>query len=182
MKTKIISVMIFILYLAACSSPQEKSLPDLVTVQQVDLKKYIGIWYEIAKIPNSFQDQCAYGTTAEYKIDEDGDIIVTNSCYDKEGKPDVAEGLAKVVDKNTKAKLEVSFFSILGIRPIWGDYWIIGLDENYQWAVVGTPSRKYGWILSRTPSLPDDTIKEIFSLLKAQNYNLADFEMSEQKE
>jgi len=182
MKTKIISVMIFILYLAACSSPQEKSLPDLVTVQQVDIKKYIGIWYEIAKIPNSFQDQCAYGTTAEYKIDEDGDIIVTNSCYDKEGKPDVAEGLAKVVDKNTKAKLEVSFFSILGIRPIWGDYWIIGLDENYQWAVVGTPSRKYGWILSRTPSLPDDTIKEIFSLLKAQNYNLADFEMSEQKE
>ena len=90
--------------------------------------------------------------------------------------------MAKVVDKNTNAKLEVSFVSFLGIRPFWGDYWIIGLDENYQWAVVGTPSRKYGWILSRTPKLPDDTIEEIFSLLKSQNYNPADFEMSKQKE
>jgi len=90
--------------------------------------------------------------------------------------------IAKVVDKKTNSKLEVSFVSFLGIRPFWGDYWIIGLDENYQWAVVGTPSRKYGWILSRTPSLPDDTMKIIFSLLKSQNYNPADFEMSKQKE
>ena len=161
---------------------QDKDLPQLVTVKQVELKKYVGLWYEIAKIQNSFQDQCAYGTTAEYKIDEDGDIIVTNSCYEKDGNLDVADGLAKVVDKKTNAKLEVSFVSFLGIRPFWGDYWIIGLDENYQWAVVGTPSRKYGWILSRTPSLPDDTMKIIFSFLKSQNYNPADFEMSEQKE
>ena len=182
MKKKIISIINLALLLTACSSPQEKNPPQLVTVKQVDLKKYIGLWYEIAKIPNSFQNHCTYGTTAEYKIDDDGDIIVTNSCYDDEGKIDVAEGLAKVVDKNTNAKLEVSFFSILGIRPFWGDYWIIGLDENYRWAVVGTPSRKYGWILSRTPKLPDDTIEEIFSLLKSQNYNPADFEMSKQKE
>jgi len=161
---------------------QDKDLPQLVTVKQVELKKYVGLWYEIAKIPNSFQDQCAYGTTAEYKIDEDGDIIVINSCYEKDGSPDVADGLAKVVDKKTNSKLEVSFVSFFGIRPFWGDYWIIGLDKNYQWAVIGTPSRKYGWILSRTPSLPDDTMKIIFSLLKSQNYNPADFEMSEQKE
>ena len=179
---KIVLIFLLTILLSRCSSPQEKSLPDLVTVKKVDLNKYIGLWYEIAKIPNSFQDQCVYGTTAEYKIDEDGDIIVTNSCYDEDGKLDVAEGLAKVVDKNTNAKLEVSFVSFLGIRPFWGDYWIIGLDENYQWAVVGTPSRKYGWILSRTPKLPDDTIEEIFSLLKSQNYNPADFEMSKQKE
>ena len=145
---------------------QDKDLPQLVTVKQVELKKYVGLWYEIAKIPNSFQDQCAYGTTAEYKIDEDGDIIVINSCYEKDGSPDVADGLAKVVDKKTNSKLEVSFVSFFGIRPFWGDYWIIGLDKNYQWAVIGTPSRKYGWILSRTPSLPDDTMKIIFSLLK----------------
>jgi apolipoprotein D and lipocalin family protein len=173
---------ILILFLSACGSSQNKDLPQLVTVKQVDLKQYIGKWYEIAKIPNSFQDQCAYGTTAEYKIDEAGDIIVINSCYKKDGKPDVAEGLAKVVDKKTNAKLEESFVSFFGIRPFWGDYWIIGLDENYQWAVVGTPSRKYGWILSRTPSLPDNTMQEIFSLLKSQNYNPADFDMSKQKE
>ena len=183
MKDNLISLSsILILFLSACGSSQNKDLLQLVTVKQVDLKQYIGKWFEIAKIPNSFQDQCAYGTTAEYKIDEDEDIIVINSCYEKDGNPDVAEGLAKVVDRKTNAKLEVSFVNFLGIRPFWGDYWIIGLDENYQWAVVGTPSRKYGWILSRTPSLPDNTMQEIFSLLKSQNYNPADFEMSRQKE
>jgi apolipoprotein D and lipocalin family protein len=182
MKTKFVSVMSLVLIITACNSPQEKILPQLVTVKQVDLNKYIGLWYEVAKIPNSFQDHCAYGTTAEYKIDEDGDIIVTNSCYDEEGGLDVADGVANVVDKKTNAKLEVSFVSFLGIRPFWGDYWIIGLDEKYQWAVIGTPSRKYGWILSRTPSLPDLTTEKIFEILKSQHYNPEDFEMSEQKE
>ena len=160
---------------------QEKETPTLKTVNQVDLKKYVGLWYEIAKIPNSFQEQCAYGTTAEYKLLEDGDIQVINKCYTKDGEADVADGLAKVVDKNTNSKLEVSFFSILGFRPFWGDYWIIGLDDNYQWAVVGSPNRKYGWILSRTPTLPDETMNKIFSILKDQYYNPDEFEMTMHK-
>ena len=160
---------------------QEKELPPLKTVNQVDLKKYIGLWYEIAKIPNSFQEQCAYGTTAEYKLLEDGNIQVINKCYTKDGEADVAEGLAKVVDKTTNSKLEVSFFSILGFRPFWGDYWIIGLADNYQWAVVGSPNRKYGWILSRTPTLPDETMNKIFSILKEQYYNPDEFEMTMHK-
>jgi len=160
---------------------QDKELPQLVTVKQVDLKKYAGLWYEIAKIPNSFQDQCAYGTTAEYKIYKDGSIQVINKCYDDNGEPDVADGVANVVDKKTNAKLEVSFVSFFGIRPFWGDYWIIGLDDNYQWAIVGTPNRKYGWILSRTPSLPDETMQKIFEILKSQHYNPEDFETSIQK-
>lgn len=176
------TICLSIVLLSACASPQNKDVPQLVTVKQVDLKKYVGLWYEVAKIPNSFQDQCAYGTTAEYKIQKDGSIQVINKCYDKNGEQDIADGIANVVDQKTNAKLEVSFFSILGIRPFWGDYWIIGLDENYEWAIVGTPTRKYGWILSRTPSLPDNTMEEIFSLLKSQHYNPADFEMSSQKE
>ena len=171
-----------IVFLISCASSQNKDLPPLTTVEQVNINRYVGLWYEIAKIPNSFQDQCAYGTTAEYKIDEDGDIVVINSCYDEKNKIDVAEGLAKVVDKKSNAKLEVSFVSFLGIRPFWGDYWIIGLDENYQWAVVGTPSRKYGWILSRAPFLSDETMQKIFSILKDQYYNPDDFDMSKQKE
>jgi len=181
MINKKIFIISLLLFLPQTLFSQEKNYPPLVTVEKVDLKKYVGLWYEVAKIPNSFQDQCIYGTTAEYKIDEDGDIIVTNSCYDEKDKLDVAEGLAKVVDKNTNAKLEVSFVSFLGIRPFWGDYWIIGLDESYQWAVVGTPSRKYGWVLSRTPSLPDSTMENIFKILKSQHYNPDDFEMSKQK-
>lgn len=171
-----------VLILVSCASSQDKDLPPLKTVKQVDLKKYVGLWYEIAKIPNSFQDQCAYGTTAEYKLEKDGDIQVINKCYDENGEPDIADGVANVVDKNTNSKLEVSFVSFLGIRPFWGDYWIIGLDENYQWAVVGTPGRKYGWILSRTPSLQEETMQKIFSILREQDYNPEDFEMSKQKE
>jgi len=181
MLTKIVLSGLLMLLLNPNNLSQDKNLQQLLTVKQVDLKKYVGLWYEVAKIPNSFQDHCVYGTTAEYSIDEDGDIIVINSCFDDDGKLDVAEGLAKVVDKNTNAKLEVSFVSFFGIRPFWGDYWIIGLDENYQWAIVGTPSRKYGWVLSRTPSLPDSTMESIFEILKSQHYNPDDFEISEQK-
>jgi len=181
MSKLIILILIFILFPIQTIFSQEKELLKLITVNQIDLKKYAGLWYEIAKIPNSFQDHCAYGTTAEYKLLEDGKIEVINKCYEKDGESDIADGVAKVVDKKTNAKLEVSFFSILGIRPFWGDYWIIGLDDNYQWAVVGTPSRKYGWILSRTPTLPEVTMQQIFSILKNQYYNPDAFEMSVQK-
>ena len=120
------------------------------------------------------------GTTAKYTLKEDGEITVVNSCIDKDGEKDDAEGVARIVDKNTNAKLEVSFVSFLGWRPFWGDYWIIGLDENYKWAVVGTPSRKYGWVLSRTPQLDKQTMDTIFQILKDQGYNPKDFEISPQ--
>ncbi|WP_337873527.1 lipocalin family protein [Ignavibacterium sp.] len=152
----------------------------LKTVDYVDIKKYIGLWYEIAKIPNRFQSQCVKGTTAQYSLKDDGEIEVFNSCIDEDGETDKTEGIARIVDKQTNAKLEVSFFSIIGWRPIWGDYWIIGLDENYQWAIVGTPSRKYGWILSRTPKLEQSTLDKIFSILKERGYNPKEFEFSKQ--
>ena len=150
------------------------------TVNSVDIKKYTGLWYEIAKIPNRFQKQCISGTTAQYTLREDGRIDVVNSCIEADGSIDRAEGLARIVDKKTNAKLEVSFFSILGWRPVWGDYWIIGLDENYQWVVVGTPNRKYGWILSRAPQLDNKKMEELFRILKDQGYDPNDFEISKQ--
>ncbi len=150
------------------------------TVDYVDLKKYTGLWYEIAKIPNKFQDQCVKGTTAKYTLDEDGSIKVVNSCIDDDGERDDAEGVAKVVDKKTNSKLEVSFVSFLGIRPFWGDYWIIGLDENYKWAVVGTPNRKYGWVLSRTQKLDDDSMKKIYLILEENGYDKNNFVFDEQ--
>jgi apolipoprotein D and lipocalin family protein len=150
------------------------------TVKYVDLNKYVGLWYEISKIPNSFQDQCIQGTTAKYILSEDGEIRVINSCIDKNGELDEADGLARIVDKKTNSKLEVSFFSIFGWRPIWGDYWIIGLDENYQWAIVGTPNRKYGWVLGRTPKLESETMDKINQILKDQGYGPEKFEISKQ--
>ncbi len=156
----------------------QKSQP--VPVDYVDLAKYAGLWYEIAKIPNRFQKHCVSGTTAQYALRDDGRINVINSCIDEDGKIDLAEGLARIIDTKTNAKLEVSFFSILGWRPFWGDYWIIGLDEDYKWAIVGTPNRKYGWILSRSQQLDTETIEKLFQILKVQGYNLKDFVMSKQ--
>jgi apolipoprotein D and lipocalin family protein len=170
----ICSFLIFYSNILLCQSP-------LKTVENVDLNKYTGLWYEIAKIPNSFQDHCVKGTTAEYSIKENGDIKVINSCVDEDGELDEADGVAKVVDKKSNAKLEVSFVSFLGWRPFWGDYWIIGLDENYKWAIVGHPERKYGWILSRTKEPDDKTMNKIFEILKQKGYNPSDFEMTSQK-
>ena len=150
------------------------------TVKYVDLKKYVGLWYEVAKIPNSFQDQCIKNTTAKYTLTEDGEIKVTNSCIDEDGDLDEAKGIVRIVDKKSNAKLEVSFVSFLGWRPFWGDYWIIGLDDNYQWAIVGTPNRKYGWVLSRTPKLETQTMDKIFQILKDQGYDPRKFEIGKQ--
>ena len=169
-----------ILFMLLFSSIMVAQQNPLKTVKYVDLKKYVGLWYEVAKIPNSFQDQCVKGTTAKYIMNDDGEITVINSCVDEEGKVDDASGVARIVDKKTNAKLEVSFVSFLGWRPFWGDYWIIGLDENYQWAIIGTPNRKYGWVLSRTPQLNQETMDKIFQILKDQGYNKKDFEISKQ--
>jgi len=174
----ILAQIIIINILAYSQSDSDNSQP--IPVPKVDLNKYSGLWYEIAKIPNSFQDHCAYGTTAEYKIEPDGEILVTNKCYDTDGELDIADGVANVVDKTTSAKLEVSFVSFFGIRPFWGDYWIIGLDENYEFAIVGHPERKYGWILSRTPSITNEKMEKIWSIIIEQGYNRSDFELTDQ--
>jgi apolipoprotein D and lipocalin family protein len=167
-----------LLILSVSVMAQKKSEPQ--TVSKVDLKKYAGLWYEIAKIPNNFQDQCVSGTTAEYSLNEDGTIKVINSCIDEDGKIDDAEGVAKVVDKNTNSKLEVSFVSFLGIRPFWGDYWIIGLDDDYQYAVVGSPNRKYGWILAREKKLSEQKLNEAYAVLKKNGFDTSRFEMTKQ--
>ena len=114
----------------------------MTTVDAVDLDRYVGLWHEIARIPNRFQKQCARGTTAEYTLRGDGRIRVVNRCVKGDGGTDEAEGVAKVVAGANNSKLKVSFVSFLGWRPFWGDYWVIGLDEDYQWAVIGTPDRK----------------------------------------
>ncbi len=93
---------------------------------------------------------------------------------------DEAEGLAKVVDTKSNSKLEVSFVSIFGIHLFWGDYWIIGLPDDYSYVVIGTPNRKYGWILSRTPQLPEDKLNEAYDVLRENGYNPKDFVMTPQ--
>jgi apolipoprotein D and lipocalin family protein len=152
----------------------------VTTVSSVDLTRYAGLWYEVAKIPNRFQKQCARGTTAEYALRDDGRISVINRCIKEDGSTDEAKGVAKIVDVTSNAKLKVSFVSFLGWRPFWGDYWVIGLDENYQWAIIGTPDRKYGWVLARTPSLDMNTMDAIFAIIERNGYPRSAFVMSPQ--
>lgn len=164
--------------LRAVSAPDVGAGRPVTPVESVDLDRYVGLWYEIAKIPNRFQKQCLRGTTARYELKEDGTISVLNRCVTGEGEVDEARGIAKVVDLTSHAKLRVSFVSFLGWRPFWGDYWVIGLDEDYRWAIVGTPDRKYGWVLARTPTPDDETLDEVFAILETNGYAREAFEMS----
>ena len=144
------------------------NLPVLQTVPHVDLVRYLGTWYEIASFPQSFQRGCT-ATTATYAKRPDGDIDVLNRCRkgSLQGKEDSAKGRARVVDHSTNAKLKVSFF-----RPFWGDYWIIDLGPEYEYAVVGHPSRDYLWILSRKPTMDPLVYEAILARLKAQGYEV----------
>ncbi len=131
----------------------------LTTVDRVDLDRYVGTWYEIAKIPNRFQRRCACCTTAYYNLRQDGRIDVVNRCIEKDGTQLKAKGIARVVDTGTNGRLSVSFVGVLGFWFFWGDYWIIGLGKDYDVALVGTPTRKYGWILSRQRELSKDDLE-----------------------
>jgi len=141
------------------------------TVSQVDLNRYLGTWYELKRLPNRFQDQCVGNVTAEYRGLENGDIEVINRCLKENGMLDEADGVARVVDTASNAKLEVSFVSLFGWRLFWGDYWIIDLGDDYDYAVIGTPNRKYGWILSRTVSLAPELWAHIHQVLIDNGYD-----------
>ena len=141
-------------------------------VRQVDLERYAGDWYEIKKIPNRFQKQCAGNTTATYRVRNDGRLDVINRCLTLEGVWDEADGVARVVDPETNAKLEVSFVQLFGWQLFWGDYWILELAPDYSYAIVGHPQRRYGWILSRTRMLNID----LDTRLRELGYDPAAFE------
>jgi apolipoprotein D and lipocalin family protein len=140
------------------------ALSPVQTVPYLDLNRYLGKWYEIASFPQSFQKGCV-ATTAEYSLRRNGKIDVRNECRldTLDGPAKVANGVARVVDRQTNAKLKVTFF-----WPFSGDYWVIDLDSDYRWAVVGDPSRDYLWILSRTPQLDEALYQDILTRLQTQ--------------
>jgi len=140
------------------------------TVDYVDLNRYLGTWYEIASFPQSFQEGCV-ATTANYALKPNGRIAVRNECRidSLDGNLKTANGTARVVDRTSNAKLKVTFF-----WPFSGDYWIIDLDPEYRWAVVGDPSREYLWILSRTPQLDETLYQEIVArTAREQGYDVS---------
>ncbi|MCJ0824723.1 lipocalin family protein [Luteimonas sp. 50] len=148
------------------------AVAQVQTVAAVDLESYMGTWYEQARLPMYFQRKCDRNTTANYSLRPDGHVDVLNSCEADDGRKIVAQGVARKVGNST-SRLEVRFApAFLSFLPfVWGDYWIIGLDEGYRWSVVGSPDRKYLWILSREKQLPDETYRQLVDLAKAQGFD-----------
>ncbi len=159
--------------LGACSSaPPPAPLP---TVAQVELPRYLGTWYEVAMLPNRFQAQCVANTQAQYRLRDDGHIEVKNSCRRADGVQETATGVAEVVPGSANAKLRVSFF-----RPFYGDYWVLALADDYRWVLVGEPSRRFGWVLSRTPQMTAADLAAALDKAQALGFERGAFRLTPQ--
>lgn len=139
----------------------QRSLP---VVQSLDIERYAGRWYEIARLPNSFQRKCVADVTADYVVEADGNLSVRNTCLRRDGEVDVAVGEARRT-RNAPSPdagmLEVRFAPrwLSWLAAVWGDYYVMAIDPDYRLALIGTPDREYLWLLSRSPSVADDTVQ-----------------------
>lgn len=152
--------------LAACSGAAGQET-GLQPAKPVDLKLYLGRWYELARYDMVFERGCE-GVTAEYAMRPDGLVRVLNTC--RKGAPNgpvkTAEGRARIVEGSEGAKLKVAFFG-----PFWADYWVLDRADDYSWAIVGEPSGKYLWILSRDATPGDDAVAALVARVRALGYD-----------
>jgi apolipoprotein D and lipocalin family protein len=170
----LILVIIFCISVTHCQT-NLKSM-DHTTVKHLDLPKYIGTWYEIARYNHSFEKGLV-GVTATYSFRPDGKITVVNQGYKNtlDGKHSLAKGKAKLPDKNEPGKLKVSFFLFF-----YADYFVLELGKNYEWALIGSSSDKYLWILSRTPRLEPSVYENIIQMAKNRGYDTSKLLLVEQ--
>ncbi|WP_318348676.1 lipocalin family protein [Aquipluma nitroreducens] len=161
----------------SCTNTNSQML-DKTTVKELDLNRYLGTWYEIARFPHSFEKNMV-GVTATYSLRDDGKIRVLNQGYKNtlNGELSVAEGKAKIPDPSEPGKLKVSFFWIF-----YGDYNVLELDENYQYVMIGSSTDKYFWILSRTPQMSPETYEMLLEKARKRGYNLDKLVKVSQKE
>ncbi len=153
------------------------------TIVALDVPRYLGTWYEIAKFPNWFQKKCVGNTKAVYTAKSDGNLRVLNTCKTAGGETSEAEGAARQIGAKDSPRLEVRFApEWLSFLPlVWGDYWVIDLDPQYQVAAVSDPRREYLWVLSRTPQLDPRVYEELLQRLKQQQFDIRKLELTSQK-
>lgn len=156
---------------------------DLATIPSLDLPRYLGTWYEIAKFPNRFQRKCAGFTTATYTALADGRVQVENRCRLADGGQDVAVGVARQVGEADSPRLKVRFApAALSFIPlVWGDYWVVDLDRDYTLAAVSEPGRDYLWILSRTPKVDKAAYDALVARLASQGLDVSKLERTPQE-
>lgn len=171
MKTWFKRMWVMAVLLAACApQPVYRTGTDpLQSVPSVDLKRYVGRWYEIHRLPNGFEDADCVTVTADYALREDGLISVINTCV-KPGEVNRAHGVARRVDPAQPGRLEVSFF-----RPFYGDYWIVDLTESYSAVLIAEPAGKYLWILGRTPALSAEDAARMLKRARELGYPVEKF-------
>lgn len=160
---------------------QNNSTKPLEVVPSIDLARYAGTWYEIARLPNSFQKKCVGDVTANYTLLDNGKFKVVNRCRCEDGTFTEAEGAArKASSEGPNTKLEVRFApAFLSFLPfVWGKYWIIDLDDDYSYAVIGEPDREYLWILARSSKLDASILQNIFEKVKSNGYDIKNIIMT----
>ena len=177
-----LSLAIATIGVSAQTTPQPAPLPPVNTIAALDVPRYMGTWYEIAKFPNRFQAKCVANTRARYLAQTDGSVQVLNSCVTADGSTIDALGLAKQIDSATSPKLEVRFAPAwLGWLPmVWGDYWVIDLDADYQLAAVSDAKREYLWVLSRTPQVNAKAYDALLQRVQAQHFDVRKLEQTTQ--
>lgn len=160
-------VLLLALALPASASEPVRSVPEL------DISRYAGHWHEIGHLPVFFQRGCAGDITASYTLRDDGLVGVVNACRTEDGDHDSSEGVARLVPGHP-GRLEVRFAPdwLSWLPMVWADYWVVDLDPGYQWAVVGSPNRKYLWILSRTPTMEKALFEQIKARAEKMGYDL----------
>ncbi len=170
--------------LSTSSFGQVSSPPVLKAVDSLDLPRYLGSWYEIAKFPNWFQKKCKSDTKANYSLRSDASLAVFNQCRLENGQVSDALGTAKQIGDVKSAKLKVRFApDWLSVIPfVWGDYWVIDIDAAYQLVAISEPKREYLWILSRTPEADDRQLNELLLRLSANGFDLSKLERTPQKQ
>lgn len=169
--------------LCVFSQDRASQAPEpLHPISVLDVSRYMGTWYEIAKYPNDFQRKCAGFTSAEYRLLKDETIEVVNRCKLANGENNEAVGEVRQIGTSTSAMLEVRFAPAwLSFLPtVWGDYWIIDLDDAYQLAAISEPSREYLWILSRTPTVDNKFLEALLMRLEAKGFDIKKLEMTKQ--
>ena len=168
---------------AWAASNEANPRSDLATISSLDLPRYLGEWYEIAKFPNRFQRKCTGFTKATYTALPDGRVQVENRCRLADGSTDVAIGVARQVGAANSPRLKVRFApAFLSFIPmVWGDYWIIDLDKDYGLAAVSEPGRDYLWILSRTPTVSKPAYDALVARLAGQGLDVRKLERTPQE-
>jgi apolipoprotein D and lipocalin family protein len=172
---------VFVLAIALTSSATAQEAP-VQTIASLDVNRYVGTWYEIAKYPNRFQKQCASHTRAQYLTNAEGSLQVINRCVTREGETLEAIGQAHQVGGASSPKLQVRFAPAwLSWLPwVWGDYWVIDLDKDYQLAAVSDAKREYLWVLSRHKQVDAKTYQALLTRMAAQGFDIQKLELSPQ--